>query len=671
MAAMTPPPLFHPKNITPSRQQTELQTSSSPSILVDANAGAAKTTSLALKVAEVLEMQRQRTGHYAPKKILTLTYTEVAGLAFRRALEKIGVPPDLVKDLWINTFDEFAVYMLTDLEGSRAKVVKTPEALKESIAQGLDEVRERALQRGDSHLQLPSAEDSGFYEYFIHESLRIKGKLVLPKARWLDERVDTLLAENTGEDYTVLKVLERFERLRRPSEEEPPLFRAPGDATYDLASTVGDMSVDMPQAMFSRWPGGLHLLCVDEFHDMNEAMFTLLRRLLESNPNAAFCGVGDPDQVLHQKAGAEPKFMDPAYFAQETGRPATVLHLPASYRFSANLAELAGSLASKHYASLAPRETQVHPFFYAAPLECAQKIVEDAVAWQRQGRPMNQFVVLLRHPHQSVLIENFLLEQAIPYRTYPFPTYLHRPEVLMVRALLAAARPEFELVASHSARQRMVKAVVDLAGVQLDFADSDTESQDERLRFAVQEILGDQSLLVTFLKRQVIAKADPAMRRRLEAAMAVAATHTGDTLLDEMLQALDMPSLAAHRWVERQRAADAVAHLEGLKQAAQIFDSAVAFFRHINALELSYEKLGDAKAQKNSLILSDIPSVKGLEFERVTIPFIERGEFPADDGGTLDDERNLMYVAMTRCSVELTLMFSQKRPSAFEDAMLH
>lgn len=670
MAALTPQPLFRPRNITPSRQQLELQTSKSLSIIVDANAGAAKTTSLALKVAEVLEMQLHRNGRYAPKKILVLSYTDVAGLAFRRALETIGVPAEVVKELWINTFDEFAVYMLTELEGSRARTLHAPEELKGLIAQCMDEVRERAEQRGDHQLRFPGDATGGFYEYFIHESMRIKGKMVLPKARWLDEPVDTTLAQNTGEEYTVLKTLERFERLRRPSEEEPPLLRAAGDATYDLAGMLGDMSVDLPQAMFSRWPGALHLLCVDEFHDMNEAMFTILRRLLESNPNAAFCGVGDPDQVLHQKAGAEPKFMDATFFAHQTGRLATVMHLPGSYRFSDSLAELAGNLASKHYASFAARETQVHPFFYAAPLECAQKIVEEAAAWRRQGRSMNQFVVLLRHPHQSVLIENFLLEQAIPYRTNPFSTYLHRPEVLMVRALLAASRPEFALVSSTTARHRMVRAVVDLAGVQLDFAESDDETQEERLRFAVKEILHDQSLLVRFLKQQVIAKADPAIRRRLEAAMAVATTHTGDAMFDEMIHALDMPGLAAQRWVERQRCADAVAHLEGLRQAAMIFDSAAAFFRHINDLELSYEKQGAAKVHKNALMLCDIPSVKGLEFERVIIPFIERGEFPADDGGTLDDERNLMYVAMTRCSHALTLMFSQRHPSAFEEAML-
>ena len=667
---MTAAPQFRPQNIIPSRQQTELQTSSSLSILVNANAGAAKTTSLALKVAEVLELQRQRTGRYWPGKILTLTYTDVSRLAFRRALEKIGVPAGVIKELRVSTFDAFAMDLLSEPEGGRAPVRKAPEALKDAIAESLVQVRERAQQRGDGHLHMPSDESSGFFEHFIRESLRIKGKMVLPKARWLNEPLDTLLAANSGEDYTLLKVLERFERLRRPSDEELPLFRSPGDATYDLADTIGDMSEAMPQALFSRWPRALQLLCVDEFHDMNEAMFTILRRLLESNPQAAFCGVGDPDQVLHQTAGAEPQFMDPEFFVQQTGRQTTVMYLPGSYRFSASLAELAGNLAKKQYASFAKAETQVQPFFYAAPLECAQKIVEEALEWQGQGRAMNQFVVLLRHPHQSVLLENFLLEQAIPYRTYPFPTYLHRPEVLMVRALLAASNPDFDLVSSPVARHRLVQAVVEFAEVTLDFSESETETQDERLRIALQEILHDQALLGTFLKRQIIAKADPAIRRRLEAAMEVAAAHQGDGMLDAMLRVLDMQGLASHRWVERQRCADAVAHLEGLQQAALIFNSAIDFFRHVNALELSYEELSAGKAQKTSLILSDIPSVKGLEFERVIIPFIERGEFPADNGGTLDDERNLMYVAMTRCSHALTLMFSQKRPSAFEEAML-
>jgi DNA helicase-2/ATP-dependent DNA helicase PcrA len=672
MLGMTSAPLFQPKSLAPSPQQIELQTSREKSIIVSANAGAAKTTSLALKVAEVLELQRQKTGRYFPKRILTLTYTDVARIAFKRALEKIGVAPDVIGELWISTFDDFSIYLMKELEGGQARVVKAPEELKDIITQCIHEVRDRAIHRPDRNLWLPSYEDKNFHEYFLNATLRLKGKMVLPKAGWSDEPINAVLAENTDEDYSILRIFQCFEALRRDTDESLPLFRSPGDATYDLASTIGDLSVGMPQGMFSKWPGGLHLICVDEFHDMNEAIFTILRRLLESSPQALFCGVGDPDQVLHQKAGAESKFMDVAYFSRETGRKTTSLYLPGSYRFSSSLAQLVGNLAAKQYDSFATTNTQVHSFYYAGWLECAQKIVEDALSWKAQKRSMSQFVILLRHPHQSVLIENMLLERSIPYRTDPFPTYMHRPEVLVVRALLAVSNKAFDLVQSASARHRMIKAIVEFSGVLLDFGDNDhkNDTQEQRLIYAINEIIHDQTLLATFVKKQIVEKADPHIRRRLEAAMKVAAEQEGEEMFVKMLNALDMPGLAAHRWVERKRCTDAVAHLEGLKQAAALFGNAVKFFGHINNLELSYEQLSKAKGQKNFLILTDIPSVKGLEFERVVIPFIERGEFPADDGGTLNDERNLMYVAMTRCSHELTLMFSQNRSSAFEDAML-
>ena len=82
-------------------------------------------------------------------------------------------------------------------------MLKAPETLKDAIAESLWQVRERAEQRGDSHIQLPSDESSGFFEHCIRESLRIKGKMVLPKARWLNDPLDSLMSENSGEDYTV------------------------------------------------------------------------------------------------------------------------------------------------------------------------------------------------------------------------------------------------------------------------------------------------------------------------------------------------------------------------------------------------------------------------------------------------------------------------------------
>jgi DNA helicase-2/ATP-dependent DNA helicase PcrA len=556
MVGMTAKPLFTPENIVPSYKQIAIQTSREKSIIVDANAGSAKTTTLALKVAETLKWQMFLTGRYSPKGIMVLVYTDIAKLAFWRALEKLRVDAGLIGDIWVNTFDEFSTWVLQAQEGKRVDM-KSLEDLKDAFNQCIEGAQKQVAKRPDPNLHLPGYEDSGMYEYFYKESIRIKGKMILPKAAWQEESVDASLSENCGEDYTILKLLQRFENLRRSSEYEPPLFRTKGDATYDLACKIGDPFSSTPQNNLKKWPRSLWLVCVDEFHDMNEAMFTVLRRLLESNHRATFCGVGDPSQVLHKKSGAEAKFMDRDYFASEMGRKTILLTLPGVYRFSMELSELVGNLTQKECISLGKNETVVNSVFYDAPIECAQEIAKEAKVWMDSKRAMNQFVVLLRHPHQSIQIENMLIEKQIPYETYPFPTYMHRPEVLCIRALLSVASPRFNLIQSKATRHRMIEALVEFAGVQLSFHESDDEankvSQEQMLDIAIRDIIADQSLFSVFLKRQVIGKAEPNIRRRLEAAMKLAEGNDDDEMFGLMLQALDMPGLAAHRWVERER----------------------------------------------------------------------------------------------------------------------
>ena len=56
-------------------------------------------------------------------------------------------------------------------------------------------------------------------------------------------------------------------------------------------------------------------------------------------------------------------------------------------------------------------------------------------------------------------------------------------------------------------------------------------------------------------------------------------------------------------------------------------------------------------------------AAKGLEFEHVIVPGLNRGEFAT--GGDSVDNRNLLYVAMTRARQRLTLMCDRDRPSAY------
>ena len=119
-------PLFQTKAFTPTPEQLAIQTASARSLLIEANAGAAKTTTLALRMAE--SWQRGT----APDAFLALVHTDTACLALHAALRKIGVPAAVRQRMRIATFEQFCTQLLAD-PGARAvpvPVLATPEQLR-------------------------------------------------------------------------------------------------------------------------------------------------------------------------------------------------------------------------------------------------------------------------------------------------------------------------------------------------------------------------------------------------------------------------------------------------------------------------------------------------------------------------------------------------------------
>ncbi len=66
------PPRFTPQGLIPTPEQTAIQLAQHKVVLVDANAGAAKTTTLAIRIGEALARK------LAPEQILALTFTPEA-----------------------------------------------------------------------------------------------------------------------------------------------------------------------------------------------------------------------------------------------------------------------------------------------------------------------------------------------------------------------------------------------------------------------------------------------------------------------------------------------------------------------------------------------------------------------------------------------------------------
>lgn len=644
------PALFSPEALTPTDEQLAIQTASDRTIIVQANAGAAKTTTLALRMGEALARGT------APERILTLTYTEPACDALWQALAKVGVPVEAAARLRVCTFEQFAEGVLFSVERRRIQRRVTPEALAPTVWQAIH--------------RLDVGVDSGIVERFLNVARRLKGSLRHEQLLWDGQRISAEVAEDIGTEHLLLRLFAAFEDIRyaRGDHCDWPAFRGEFDATYDLARLLADPESATPVGEIGAWPLRLEEVLVDEMHDLNLAMFTIVKALLQTQP-ARFCGVGDFDQVVHETAGAEQRFMA-ADVDFGPGRRVRLYPLTATRRFGPSLAAMAGRLTHKKYSSDSARKTRVDCRFYVDG-DGEAEVVAEAQKWQAShANDMTGFVVLLRHPYQSVQIENALLKAGLTYRTLGFGSYLMQPEVLLIRALLALATNDHAQLESEATRRALVRAVVFFCGVHLEYRDSQGESAEERLEDAIKAVAADAAALKPFLEFQVLRRGEPAMVRRLEAALE-ACKLPGPGMLENCLAALDMGQLVQTVFVEKQRRADALAYMKGMTRAAQSFATAQAFLTSLNQSENLLKQTASVRTtrqkatvlKKKSLVLALVSSVKGLEFDQVVMPYLSQGEFPARLSTSAVEERNLFYVGMTRARQGLTLLVDQARPS--------
>ncbi len=646
---MTDDAIFQPKGIAPTDEQRAIQLERHKCVIVEANAGAAKTTTLALRLAQAIARGVDL------ERVLVLTYTDAAVTALRQALERIGVAASVRQQLRIQTFDEFCAERLLGIEGSKVPACTTPEQLKPHVLLAIERVLANDEDRHRDEFAIEGAGE-GIVEGLLASFSWLKGTMQLTLEAF-DQALTPTLAAELGHDYLTLRAFRVFEHLRRGGHPDHHAFRARDDATYDLARMLLDEEAFFEQV--HPLTLGLHLVLVDEMHDTNRAMFTVLQHLLTRNGKAAFVGVGDRDQVIHAVAGADATFMGEGF---DRGiAPAHRLPLTASYRFGATLARHAGRLARKPCASGKDLDTPVLMVACESPLESNRHIT--LAIRNRQGladkSTASALAILLRLPHQSVELENHLLDQGVDYRTLGFDTYLMRPEVLFVRGLIAHAREDFAAIERPETRARILQALLMLSGSSVQTRSDADDDPQKVTRQAIQEVSANPALLGYFMDNHVLRNTHASARRLIEAATEVIAENTTDILLHRFVQALQPEVLAARVMVRQQDIEQVSANIGGLIESASTFDNVESFFRAMNGREIRQQ----AMRGKDCVVIATIEAAKGLEFDHVFMPGLNRGEFAV--GGNTTDNRNLLYVGMTRARHQLTILHRPGAPSKY------
>jgi len=397
-----------------------------------------------------------------------------------------------------------------------------------------------------------------------------------------------------------------------------------------------------------------HIL-VDEFQDTSPLQYRWLR-LLAGGRNSVF-GVGDDDQSIYAFRGASAQNM------QDFQRDFPVhrlVKLERNYRSHGNILDAANALIRHNRTRLGKnlwteddRGEPLRVYDAATDLEEASFIVDEVKALRDEGVPLTDIAVLYRSNAQSRVLEHALFNAGVPYRVFGGLRFFERQEIKHALAYLRlATNPE-----DDNALLRVVNVPARGIGART------LEQLQEEAR------AGNVTLWQAAVRKAETARSKTE-GRGLPAFVALVQTlreGSPGLSLPEIVDQVVARSGLVEMYRGEREGADRIENLEELVNAAAGFvmeaedDSLTAFLTHA-ALEAGEHQ---AASGTEALQMMTAHSAKGLEFHTVFVSGLEEGLFPHEnsrnDAGGLEEERRLMYVALTRARRRLYLTFSQCR----------
>lgn len=431
-----------------------------------------------------------------------------------------------------------------------------------------------------------------------------------------------------------------------------------------------------------------HIL-VDEFQDTNDLQYKWLKLMAgEGRKNAsAVFAVGDDDQSIYAFRGANVGNM--SAFEREF-QVQNLIKLEQNYRSHGHILDSANALIEhnskrlgKNLRTDAGHGEPVRVMEASSDIQEANWIIDEAKSLIREGSLRSEIAILYRSNAQSRVIEHALFTAGIPYRVYGGQRFFERAEIKHAIAYLQL----MDNPHNDSAFLRVVNFPTRGIGARsLEQLQDVARQHNISLYAAVPYVSGKAgSSLAAFV-------------RLIEGAR----FETQNLPLPEMVKVvLEVSTLLTHYQTEKE-GGDRIENLEQLVSAATLFVSEEGFNRDAPAFAgpasgnailpgdgdtvinadvalpavmsplsafLSHASLeaGDNQAQagQDAMQLMTVHSAKGLEFDAVFITGLEEGLFPhensAQEESGVEEERRLMYVAITRARKRLYLSFSQTR----------
>ncbi|MBP7524544.1 MAG: exodeoxyribonuclease V subunit gamma [Propionivibrio sp.] len=597
--------------------------------LILAGAGSGKTRVLTTRIAWLIS-----TGQVGPHGVLAVTFTNKAAKEMLARLS--AMLPINTRGMWIGTFHGLCNRLLR---------AHHREAGLPALFQILDSADQlSAIKRLLKNLNVddekyPPRELANFINSHKEQGIRAAQAEVY-------------------DDYTQRRVDLYAEYERQCQREGVADFAELLLRTYELLSRN--------EPLRRHYQDRFRHILVDEFQDTNRLQYAWLKLLAGHEgaepraDGASLFAVGDDDQSIYAFRGAEVGNMRDL---EREFKVANVIRLEQNYRSHGNILDAANALIKNNRGRLgktlwtdagAGDPIRVAEAF--SDLDEARFVVDEVRELVRDGFPRTQIALLYRSNAQSRVLEHQLFTAGVPYRVYGGLRFFDRQEIKHALAYLRLiGNPDddtaFSRVVNFPTRgigSRSIEALQEAAHR----ANSSLYNAAASLSGKAGASVGNFIRLIETLRAETEHLPLPEVIDHLIEKSGLRQHYLAEKEGRERLENLDELINAATNFLQEE--SDTLANPAEANPLA-------SFLAHAS-LEAGEHQAGEGQ---EAVQLMTVHAAKGLEFDAVFITGLEQGLFPHDNSTQerdgLEEERRLMYVAVTRARKRLYLTHAQTR----------
>ncbi len=433
----------------------------------------------------------------------------------------------------------------------------------------------------------------------------------------------------------------------------------------DLLLNTNILFRDNPEVL-AKYQSQFRYILVDEYQDTNFAQHLIVKQLAAQH--GLVCAVGDDAQSIYSFRGAN---IDNILSFKKSFPGSQVFKLEQNYRSTQNIVDAANSLIRKNNRQITKNvfsENEIGDKIevlsaysdYEEGYLVAGKILELRM---RLHEPYSQFAVLYRTNAQSRIMEEALRKRNIPYKIYGGLSFYQRQEIKDVLAYFRLIINPNDEEALKRIINRPARGIGDTTVNKLKACAVRNEVSiwmvlQDPIRFALDVNAGTARKLASF--RDFIALKCAQLHN-------VSAYEMAEMVIKESGLLTEMYADRTPENLSKQENMQELLNgihgfCESRLEEGEEQPGLVDFLAEVS-LATDQDTQGDENNEKVTLMT--VHAAKGLEFNNVFVVGMEKDLFPSmwanESESSLEEERRLFYVAITRAGKQCTLTFAKSR----------